>query len=197
MRRWRLWAAFLRRLEPAPTQKGPQGRKRRPFGRRRVKTTFTLLIIMPFALPTTPPSLRAWRAELTRRIFFISLLWSILTQTTRGPYSNVAQRIWPPCTTVSRLLSLFFFVSFSFFFLCASLTENWYPDRLYISCLLFVCDYFLLLFMYQGLKEKGGMCTGVDNYLWCLICYDHRGAGGFFFVYSRMDVGFTFTLFPR
>lgn len=159
---------------------------------RAMKSKNTNHSVMSSALPTIPPSLRAWRAELTRRIFFSSLRWSILAQTTRGLYSNVAQRIWPPLYNSFSSSLVFFFVSF---FLCAR-------QRLIPWPALFFLSTFYLWWLSASVhvpraRRTGGTCTGVDNYLWCLICYDHRGAGGFFLVYSRMDVGFTFTLFPR
>ena len=126
---------------------------------RAMKSKNTNHSVMSSALPTIPPSLRAWRAELTRRIFFF---FSSLV----NPGTNHAWPIQQCCATdMTPLVQQFLIFSrFFFFFLFLFFSvqgRDWYPDRLYFSCLLFICDDFLLLFMYQGLEEQGAHVRGL------------------------------------
>lgn len=138
MRRWRLWAAFLRCLQPASAQEGPQGWKGRPFWWRRVKC---LLIHLPVCLENLPIG-RSDASSLDFSSFAFSVGLNPCMAMHICIIRHVARHDHCINSSFSSRLRFYYFIFSSYLSILVSacLSENWYPDvallRLISTCLM-------------------------------------------------------------
>ena len=139
-----------------------------------------------FYPPTTPPrsepDLLNWRVELFL-FYFFGLSWHkprvAYTAMLRNGYDPLVQQF------LSSLVILFrFFFSLQVWQRIDTLAG--FTFLVYFLSVITFCFFSCT----KGSEKKGVCVRGLIITCDVWSCYDHRGAGGFFFIYSRMDVGF-------